>query len=71
MPAEALRTSGLEIVGAGGGLTPEAVAESTQMVWEWIKSGKLSADVETSPLHDIERVWKRKDIHGKRIVIVP
>lgn len=71
LPAEALRTSGLEIVGAGGGITPEAVGEGTQLVWDWIKTGKLSADLEQMPLKEVERAWKRTDIHGKRIVLVP
>ncbi|HEX6478470.1 MAG TPA: hypothetical protein VF043_06470, partial [Ktedonobacteraceae bacterium] len=71
LPAQALRTSGLEILGAGSGLTPEAIAEGTPQVWEWIKAGKLQADIEQAPLRDVESAWKRTDVHGKRIVIVP
>jgi NADPH:quinone reductase-like Zn-dependent oxidoreductase len=71
LSADALRTSGLEITGAGAGLTPEAVAEGTGQVWEWIKEGNLRADIEQAPLRDIEHAWKRTDLHGKRIVIVP
>lgn len=71
LAAEALRTSGLEILGAGGGLTPESIAEGTQQVWEWIQAGKLQADIEQVPLKDVESAWKRTDVHGKRIVIVP
>jgi NADPH:quinone reductase-like Zn-dependent oxidoreductase len=70
LAAQALRTSGLEILGAGSGLTPEAIAEGTQQVWEWIKAGKLQADIEQVPLRDVESAWKRTDVHGKRIVIV-
>ncbi len=71
LPAQALRTSGLELLGAGSGITPEAVAEGTQQVWEWIKAGKLQADIEQVSLKDMESAWKRTDVHGKRIVIVP
>jgi NADPH:quinone reductase-like Zn-dependent oxidoreductase len=71
LAAEALRTSGLEIVGAGSGLTPETIAEGTHQVMEWIKAGKLQAEIEQVPLKDVESAWKRTDIHGKRIVIVP
>lgn len=71
LPAQALRTSGLELLGAGSGLTPEAVAAGTQQVWEWIKAGKLQADIEQVPLRDVESVWKRTDVHGKRFVLVP
>jgi len=71
LAAEALRTSGLEILGAGSSLTPEAFAEGTQQVWEWIRAGKLLVDIEQVPLRDVESAWKRTDVHGKRIVIVP
>jgi len=71
LPANALRTSGLQIIGAGGGLTIEAVTEGASQVWEWIKTGKLHADIERVPLKDIERAWKQTDIHGKRAVIMP
>jgi NADPH2:quinone reductase len=69
--ADALRTSGLEITGGGGGLTPEAIGEGTTQVWEWIKTGKLQAEVEAVPLKDVERAWGGTDLHGKRIVLVP
>jgi NADPH:quinone reductase-like Zn-dependent oxidoreductase len=71
LAAEALRTSGLEILGDGCGLTPEAIAEGTHQVWEWIKAGKLQADIEQVPLKYVENAWQRTDVHGKRIVIVP
>jgi len=71
LAASALRTSGLEILGAGGGLTPEAIAEGTQQVWEWIKAGKLLAGIEQVPLKDVESSWQRSDVSGKRIVIAP
>jgi NADPH:quinone reductase-like Zn-dependent oxidoreductase len=45
LAAQALLTSGLEILGAGSGITPEAFAVGTQQVWEWIKAGKLQADI--------------------------
>lgn len=71
LAAEALRTSGLEILGASSGITPAAVADGTQQVWEWIKADKLQADIEQVPLKDVESAWQRTDVHGKRLVIVP
>uniref|UniRef100_A0A7U4DKX0 Alcohol dehydrogenase zinc-binding domain protein n=1 Tax=Geobacillus sp. (strain Y4.1MC1) TaxID=581103 RepID=A0A7U4DKX0_GEOS0 len=71
LSADTLRTSGLEIYGAAAGWAPEAINEATNQVWEWIKEGKLSMDIETVPLKEIESVWKRTDFHGKRIVIIP
>jgi NADPH:quinone reductase-like Zn-dependent oxidoreductase len=70
LTGDALRTSGLEICGAGAGLTPEAIREGTTMVWDLIRAGKLHADVEAVPLKDIEAAWQR-DLHGQRLVIVP
>ena len=71
LSADTLRTSGLEIIGGSAGLTPEALGEGTAQVWDWIRAGKLHAEVEPVPLKDIERTWKRSDLHGKRLVNVP
>ncbi len=71
LPASALRTSGLEIKGGGSGLTPEAIGEGAQQVWEWIQAGKLQAEIERVPLQDIESAWQRADVQGKRIAIIP
>lgn len=71
LSADSLRTSGLSIIGAGANLTPEAVAEGTSQVWDWIQAGRLSADIERTPLKAVERAWKRNDARGRRIVIIP
>jgi NADPH2:quinone reductase len=70
LSADALRTSGLEIYGAGAGLSPEAIAEGANQVWDLIKAGKLHIEIEIVPLQDVERAWRR-DVHGKRLVLVP
>ncbi|MGH7911681.1 MAG: quinone oxidoreductase family protein [Candidatus Dormibacteraceae bacterium] len=69
--ADALRTSGLHLQGAGEGLTQETVVEGTAQVWDWIREGRLEADLERVPLRDVERAWGRRDLHGRRLVIVP
>ncbi len=71
LSADALRTSGLTILGGGSGITPEALAEGAGQVWDWIKEGKLKAAIERVPLKDVERAWKRTDVQGRRIVIIP
>jgi NADPH:quinone reductase-like Zn-dependent oxidoreductase len=71
LPADALRTTGLEIYGATAGLSPEVMSEGSNQAIEWIKTGKLQIDIEQVPLKDIERLWKRTDFQGKRIVVVP
>jgi NADPH:quinone reductase-like Zn-dependent oxidoreductase len=71
LSADSLRTSGLQIFGGAAGITPEAIGESTNQVWEWLKANKLQMDIERVPLKDIESVWKRTDFQGKRLVILP
>jgi len=71
LSADSLRTSGLEIRGGAAGITPEAMAEGSSQVWEWLQVNKLQMDIERVALKDIEAVWRRTDFEGKRIVIVP
>jgi NADPH2:quinone reductase len=58
-------------VGAAAGLTPERIGETVEQVYEWIRAGKLTMDIEQVRLKDIEKVWARKDFQGTRVVIVP
>jgi NADPH:quinone reductase-like Zn-dependent oxidoreductase len=69
LSAETVRTSGVEMTGAGN-ILPEVVPEAMKQVWEWIKEHKLQIDIEEVPLKDIAEAWQRK-LQGKRIVIVP
>lgn len=71
LPADALRTSGLEIFGGAAGITPALIQEGTNLIWEWVKEGKLHMDIEKVSLRDIESVWNRSDFQGKRVVIIP
>jgi NADPH:quinone reductase-like Zn-dependent oxidoreductase len=71
LPADALRTSGLQIMGGAAGITPEAMGEATSQVWDLIKAGKLQMDIEQVPLKEIEEVWSRTDFLGRRVIIVP
>ena len=69
LPAEALRTSGLEMTGAGN-ISPEVLTDATKQVWEWIQAQKLIVDVEKVPMKNIAAVWEQKT-EGKRLVIIP
>lgn len=69
LSAEMLRTSGLEISGAGNVLH-EALLEAVKQSWEWLKESKVRVDIEKVPLKDIAEAWNRK-VEGKRIVIIP
>lgn len=69
LPAETIRTSGLEIMGIGK-IPLEAVREGMTQVWNWIKENKIQMDIERVPLKDIAQAWTRKT-EGTRIVIIP
>jgi NADPH2:quinone reductase len=69
LAAETLRTSGLEMTGAGS-LAPGIVQEAVQQTWDWVQDGCLEIDLERVPLSDVAQVWERP-ASGTRIVIVP
>jgi hypothetical protein len=58
-------------MGGAAGITPEAMGDATNMVWNLIQAGQLHMEIEQVPLKEIEQVWKRTDFQGRRIVIVP
>jgi NADPH:quinone reductase-like Zn-dependent oxidoreductase len=67
-PAEALRTSGLELSGVGN-VPSEALPQALEQVWTWAREGKLAMDIEEMDLSCVTEAWQRKT-SGKRIVIV-
>lgn len=69
LAAETIRTSGLEMTGAGN-IPREAVPEAAKQVWQWIKENRLAIAIEKVALKDISEAWKRNTA-GKRIVIIP
>ena len=71
LSADSLRTSGLQIFGGATGFTPESIGEATNQVWDLLRADKLHMDIERVPLKDIEKIWKRTDFEGKRIVVIP
>lgn len=72
LPAAALRSSGLEIYGSGGGSIPyQAIFDAFPQMWALAVSGKLRIDTERVALADVEGAWQREDIHGRRLVIIP
>jgi len=72
LSAAALRSSGIEIYGSGGGSIPHtAIFEIFPQVWALAASGKLRIDTEPVPLSEIECAWQRNDSPGRRLVIIP
>jgi len=72
LSAAALRSSGLELSGSGGGSVPhQAIFEAFPKVWTLAASGTLRIRTETVALADVESAWQRRDLDGRRIVILP
>lgn len=71
LPADSIRTSGLEIYGVGKGLDAQTVTDAYNQIVQWTRDGKLIVGIERTPLSDIEAAWQRTDLSGKRLVITP
>lgn len=73
LPAAVLRSSRLEILGAGTGSAPasrQAWGEAIQWLLENVARGALRIDTEQVPLADVESAWGR-ELRGRRAVIIP
>jgi NADPH:quinone reductase-like Zn-dependent oxidoreductase len=73
LSAAALRSSGLELYGSGGGssIPHTAIFETFPQLWALAASGKLRIDTEPVALADIEKAWQRQHQAGRRVVIIP
>jgi NADPH:quinone reductase-like Zn-dependent oxidoreductase len=71
LPADVLRSSGLEVLGSGPGTIP--MAEITGAIPEFISlaaTSELPVDIDQVPLAEVETAWRRGD-GGRRIVFRP
>jgi hypothetical protein len=72
LPAAALRSSGLEVMGSGGGsIPPAAIFETFPRLWELAANGELRIDAVPVPLTDVAEAWQRGDLGGLRLVLIP
>jgi NADPH2:quinone reductase len=71
LPGAALRSSGLEIYGAGGGSVPwKAILEAVPQILEHAARGELKVETKRVALSEVESVWGKKADDG-RVVFVP
>jgi len=72
LPAAALRSTRLEILGAGTGSAPafETWMDAYHQLMARVARGELRLDVERVPLAEVEATWQR-NANGRRIVFVP
>jgi NADPH2:quinone reductase len=72
LSAAALRSSGIELSGSGGGgIPPTAIFETFPQLWALAGAGRLRIDTEPVRLREVELAWQRNDLPGRRIVVVP
>ena len=70
LPADVLRSSGLEILGSGPGTIPQA--EIVAAIPEFMAiaaAGDLPIDIDEIPLAEVEAAWHRRGGGGRRIVL--
>ncbi len=72
LPAEVLRSSGLEILGSGSASIPpvERVTAALREILDLLARGTLRIEVERVPLERVAEVWGR-DQQGRRPVLIP
>lgn len=70
LPGAALRSSGLEIYGAGGGSVPKtAIFEALPQILQCGAEGELKIETKKVPLSEVEPQWNRKE--DRRVVFIP
>jgi NADPH:quinone reductase-like Zn-dependent oxidoreductase len=71
LPAATLRSSGLQIVGAGTGAIPpmDVLRDTYHQLMARAASGELRIDTDSAPLADVEKAWTREG--RARLVVIP
>ena len=72
LPADVLRSSGLEILGSGPGTIP--LAEIIGAIPEFMAiaaTGDLPIEIDETPLAEVEEAWHRRSGGGRRVVLLP
>jgi NADPH:quinone reductase-like Zn-dependent oxidoreductase len=71
LPAQLLRSSGVELLGSGlGSLSARAILQSLNTMFAATAKVRFEIDIDRVPLSKVEEAWVRKD-DGRRIVFIP
>lgn len=71
LSGNALRSSGLEIYGSGGGnVSFKAILEAVPQILEHGARGELKIEVKKAPLAEVETVWKQKNDDGRVVFVL-
>jgi len=71
LPAAVLRSTRITILGTGGIPSREILHAAMNTVMEAGARGELRIDTLRVALTEIESVWKRREVPGRRVVVVP
>ncbi len=71
LPAAALRSTALTILGTAGIPSRDLLTDAFNQVMARAASGEIRVDTERLPLADIEQAWSRPQTGGRRVVIEP
>lgn len=71
IPSSALRSSGLEIYGSGGGsASMQAIAETFPKLLSAAAAGKIKIDTEAVPLANVEETWSQAETKGRIVFVI-
>ena len=73
LPAAALRSTKLEILGSGSGAVPplDVIVDSYHQLMARAATGELRVATERVALADVEDAWQRQNLQGRRLVVIP
>lgn len=71
LPATALRSAAITIVGSGAMPSLSVLSEAFAQLMNLVARDQLRIDVEPLPLSDVEKAWARTELHGRRLVMIP
>jgi NADPH:quinone reductase-like Zn-dependent oxidoreductase len=70
LPAQLLRSSGVELLGSGlGSLSSQQILQSLRVMFAAVSKVPFAIDVDPVPLAKVEEAWMRKE--ERRIVFIP
>lgn len=71
LPAAVLRSTALTILGTAGIPSHDILVAAMRQVLDWGSKGALQIETESVPLSEIEDVWQRPELAGRRPVVIP
>jgi hypothetical protein len=70
LPAQLLRSSGVELLGSGlGSLSSQQILQSLRVMFAAVSKVPFAIDVDPVPLAEVEQAWMRKE--KRRILFIP